>query len=305
MDKKVFGTALALVAAVISGFAIPLNKIFVVNADPTVFTAVRALIIGLVFLLIAETKAGFDFHKFRKFKACSWKPLIAIGVIGGGLAFLMYFTGLQLTTAGRAAFLHKTLPVYAGIFAAVFLKERIPKKHWYALLVMIIGTLMIYVSSTPLSAWCANPGLGDLLVIGATVLWAAESTIASKVMKKGESNIIVSFGRMFIGALVLFAAIVLLGKVDDLLAISTQQFTNMLISTGVLFGYVLFWFWSIKHISISRASALLLIAPVISLLAGYLWLSEPVQALQLVGSALILVGAFVVVKIRSGFVSGI
>ncbi len=81
--------------------------------------------------------------------------MVGIGVIGGGLAFLMFFTGLPLTTAGRAAFLHKTLPVFAGIFAAYFLKERMPRKHWYALVVMLAGAFLIYFARIPLSAMSA------------------------------------------------------------------------------------------------------------------------------------------------------
>jgi len=298
MKKETVGTILALITAVISGFAIPVNKIFVVGMDPAVFTAVRALIIGLVFLMIAGFQSGFNFRKFKKVPS---RHLLAIGVIGGGLAFLMYFTGLQLTTAGRAAFLHKTLPIYAGILGAIFLKERIPKKHWYALVVMLAGLFMIHFTRIPLSAWWANPGLGDVLVIGATILWAVENTIARKVMREGETNFVVSFSRMFIGAIVLFCAVFLMGKADVLLSLSGQQVANLFISTGVLFGYVFFWYWSIRHINVSKATALLLVGPVISTLLGAWWLSEPVPFTQALGSVLILAGAVTVSRMKSSW----
>jgi len=296
MNKQNFGTILALMTAVISGIAIPLNKVFVVGIDATVFTAARALIIGLVFLLIAGFQSGFDFSRFKK---AGWKHLIFIGVVGGGLAFLMYFSGLQLTTTGRAAFLHKTLPVFAGIFAAAFLKERIPRRHWYALLMMLIGAFMIYFSRIPLSAMWSNPGLGDALVIGATVLWAAENTVARKVMKEGESNLIVSFSRMFIGSLLLFGIIGLTGKIDVLLSLNGVQVANLFISTAMLFVYVFFWYWSIKHVEISKATALLLLAPVISLAMGVWWFNEPFPIAQMIGSILILFGAWWVIQINS------
>lgn len=295
MKKESFGILLALVAAVISGFAIPANKLFVVSMDPAVFTALRALIIGLVFLLLAGFQSGFD---FKRFKGASWKQLAAIGVIGGGIAFLLYFTGLGLTTAGRAAFLHKTLPLFAGIFAAVFLKERLPRRHWYALLAMLIGAFMVYFAAIPPGAWWANPGLGDLLVVGAAILWAVESTIARKVMKDGGSNLMVSFARMFIGAIVLFAAVFLLGRTDALLAISAAQALNIFASTAILFGYVFFWYWSLKHIGLGKASALLLVAPVISLLVGVWWFGEPVPLMEAAGCALILAGAWVVARAK-------
>ena len=141
MQKETKGTILALIAAVVSGVSIPLNKLFVVNLDPSVFTAVRAIIIGLVFLVIALYQSK---SKHTRFKKVPWKYLIAIAIVGGSFAFLLYFTGLKLTTASRAAFLQKTLPLYTAIFAYIFLKEKITKKMSYAIAAMLIGTVMVY-----------------------------------------------------------------------------------------------------------------------------------------------------------------
>ena len=126
MDNEAKGTILALVTALISGFAIFANKIFVVGIDPTVFTSVRALFIGIAFLVIISYQAGFNFVEVKKsFMQANWKYMLAIAVIGGSAAFLLFFTGLQLTTGGRAAFLHKTLPIYVAVFAYWFLHEKI------------------------------------------------------------------------------------------------------------------------------------------------------------------------------------
>ncbi len=311
MKKETFGTLLALCTAIISGFAIPVNKIFVTGLDPSVFTATRALIIGVMFMFLSfwqrrkKKMLGIFGTRFEKFPKIPWKYLIAIGVIGGGFAFLMYFTGLKFTTAGRGAFLHKTLPVYATVFAAFFLKEKVSKKQFYALVGMLLGTALIYITKIPPSVLWADPTLGDLLIIGATILWALENTMARKVMVEGESNFIVSAARMFIGALVLFSAVVLLGQIDALLALNGQQVVNLLISTTILFGYVLTWYWAIRYINLSKASTLLLLAPVISLVLGVAWLGEPAPYLQLIGSAIILIGAYFVVKIKSEFVTGV
>ena len=75
MNKELAGTSLAILTAVISGIAIPVNKLFVVGLDPTVFTAVRALIIGLVFLAISLYT---DRSLPRPKKKRNWKYLVAI-----------------------------------------------------------------------------------------------------------------------------------------------------------------------------------------------------------------------------------
>ena len=300
MKKETVGTILALSTAFISGLAIPANKLFVVNLDPTVFTAVRALVIGIVFFIFASFQS-----KRKKFKKVPWGYLFAIAIIGGSFAFLMFFSGLKLTTVGRAAFYHKTLPFYITIFAFLFLKEKISQKQVLALIAMLIGCTLIYSTEISPSKLWLDSSLGDLLVVGATVLWAIENTIAKKAMIKGESNFVVSFARMFIGGIILFAIIMLQDKMSLLLALTTQQILNLTVSIAILFGYVLGWYWSIKLINVSKASTLLLLAPVISLILGIIIFNEPVPNLQLLGSALILIGAYVVINVKSEFLTGV
>ena len=298
MRKEAIGTLLALCTALISGFAIFANKIFIVDLDPTIFTAVRAIIIGALFFVIASVQTKFDYSKFKK---VPWKYLLAIGIIGGAIAFLLFFTGLKITTGGRAAFLHKTLPLYTTLLAFIFLKEKVSQRQLIAMILMLIGVFSIYSATiNPADLWL-NPSLGDLLIIGATILWGIENVIAKKAMLLKESNFVVTFGRMFFGAVVLFGVVLLMGKLDLLLALQPHQIVNLLISTAILFGFVLTYYWSLKYINVSKASTILLLAPVITLLLGFWFLYEPVPILQLAGSVVILIGAYLIFDVKSEF----
>jgi drug/metabolite transporter (DMT)-like permease len=301
MKKETFGTLLAIITALFSGLAIPMNKLFVVDLDPTVFTAIRGLVIGIIFYIIFL----FECNSIPKKSKINWKYLLSIAIIGGSFAFLLFFTGLKLTTAGRGAFLHKTLPFYVTILAFLFLREKINKKQILALFIMLLGTILIYFDQIKPAEFWLNPSLGDLLIIGATILWAIESVIAKKAMIKGDSNYIVSFARMFIGAIILFAIIILQDKMNLLFSLTLQQVINIAVSTAILFGYVFCWYYSIKMINVSKASTLLLLAPIISLILGVLIFNEPVPNLQLFGSLLILIGAYLVIKVKSEFTTGI
>jgi len=294
MKKESLGTVLAFITAIISGFAIPVNKIFVVDIDPIVFTAVRAIIIGVIFFFLAGMQCRFKLSGFKKTK---WSWLLLIGIIGGGIAFALYFSGLALTTSGRAAFLHKTLPVYVAVFAYLFLKEKVTKRQNIALLLMLIGTFSILAGGVnPAQLW-TDPSTGDLLVLVGTILWGVESTIAKKAMLKEESK--------FFGGVFLFGIVLLMGNLDVIMSLSAQQVTNLLVSTTFLFGYVLFWYASLKYINVSKAAVILLFAPVISLSLGALWYGEPVSMLQGIGSFIILIGAYLVSGVKSGFSSGV
>jgi drug/metabolite transporter (DMT)-like permease len=298
MKKEALGTLLALLTAVVSGFAIPVNKIFVSGLDPVVFTAVRAIFIGAIFFMLAGYRKGF---RFRGLSKVPWSWLLLIGIIGGGLGFLLYFSGLALTTSGRAAFLHKTLPIYVAVFSYLFLREKITKKQNMTLLVMLIGTVILLSSSINPSVFWQDPALGDILVVLGTIMWGLENTISRKVMLKEESSLVVSFSRMFFGGAFLFGIALLMGRLDVLLNLTQQQMASILISSGFLFAYILFWYSAIRLINVSKAVLFLLLAPVISMWLGALWFGEPVPPLQVLGSVLIIAGAAFAGKIRSEF----
>lgn len=298
MKNENRGVILAIAAAIVSGMAIPANKFFEVNLDPAVFTAVRAVIIGIVFFFIASYQAK---KQNRHFRSVPWRYLLAIAIIGGAAAFLLYFTGLKLTTAGRAAFLyHSVLTISTVLFAAAFLNERINGKMAIALLIMLAGVVTLYVSQVPQSRLWSDPSLGDTLVIAASVLWGAEYVISKSAIGLGETNFVISFARMFFGGLVLFGFVVISGNLGQLLSLTLQAWINIFASTLLLFADVLFWYWSIMYINVSKATMLLLIAPVISLLGGILWLGEPAPLMQIAGSLIILAGAYFVIGVRSG-----
>ena len=295
-NKEVVGTFLVFLTAIISGFSIFANKIFIAKIDPLIFTALRGIFIGLIFLILSFAYSHWNPKKFKK---VSWNYLIAIGIIGGGIAFWMFFSGLKITTAGRSGFIHKTLPIYVLALAVIFLKEKISKKQILATLIMLTGLIILLLTSiTPASMWL-NPTIGDLLVLGATILWAIEIVIARKAMLKGENNFVVSFARMFFGSLILFAIIIINNKWNIILELNFQQWIYIVTSTIILFFYILTFYWGIRYINVSKAAPILLISPIITLILGAVFLGEPYPAMQLLGSGIIIIGAYFISKEKS------
>lgn len=288
MSRELIGTILVILTAIFSGFNIVANKYFLAAVDPLILTAIRGLMIGILFLFISLVVANKDNGQF---KHTSWKNLLLIGIIGGGIAFWMFFSGLKLTLASRAAFIHKTLPIYATILAVIFLKEKVSKRTYFALILMLCGLFIMESQNLTFDL-----RIGDLLVLGATILWAVENTIAKKSMIQNENNFVVVFSRMFFGSIVLFGIIFLFGKQSLLMSLNSKQWTYILISGGLLTMYVLTYYWGLKHIKLSKASTILLLAPVITLILSITWLGEKASLLQLIGSFVILIGSYLVIR---------
>ncbi len=296
-NRETKGVALALLTAITAGIATPANKWFLVSLDPLLFTAIRSILCGIFFLALSYW--FWSKEERKKSFAVSWNYLFAIAFIGGAIAFWLFFSGLKLTTAIRGTFLHKTLPLYVVVLSYFFLREKITRKHLIGIGLMVLGTAAIYFTQISPSDLWANPQLGDLMVLGAAALWGIETVLSKKAMIQGETNWMVSFARMFFGGLILFGFMILLGKTSILLSLTAAQWFNILMSTFLLLLYVLFFYWSLQLINASKAAMYLLLAPVISLFIGILFLGEPAPAMQWIGSAIILLGCYLLSRLKS------
>ena len=178
MNKK---SALLLIfsTAIISGISIFMNKFAVSGIDSTIFTFAKNIMVTLfLFSLLFFTTR---FKEFALLKKKDWFKLILIGLIGGSIPFVLFFRGLQLTSGASASLIHKTMFVFVTMSAVIFLKEKLNKKVVIATALLLIGNYLLLRPS-----W--SFGMGDLLVLTATLFWAFENTLSKYVLKELSQN---------------------------------------------------------------------------------------------------------------------
>ncbi|MBU1149170.1 DMT family transporter, partial [Patescibacteria group bacterium] len=83
------GILLIFSTAVISGVSIFINKFGVKMNSPFLFAGLKNLIVGIFF--IALTLGVSRFKEFRQLNRNNWLSLLAIGLIGGAIPFLLFF----------------------------------------------------------------------------------------------------------------------------------------------------------------------------------------------------------------------
>jgi len=287
------GIYLAFLTAIISGFAIFLNK-FAVSAwsNSSVFTAAKNLIaaaflVSLIFLL----------RKLPELKTLSkkqWLLLAAIGLIGGSVPFLLFFRGLTLTLASSAAFIQKTLFIWVALMALPFLKEKISSLQFLALGIILVGIYLL----KPLGNF--RFGYGELLILLATFLWAIESIIA-KFALRNISALIVGSARMFFGSFFLLFYLFLAGDLGQLFVFSWIKIEWLIISGAVLFGYVFAWYSALKFAPATVVSAILVIAAPITLLLDSIFVTHRLATLPLIPMVMITIGVLFFTKFLARF----
>ncbi len=279
-----WGLVLALAAAMISGGSLFVNAFAVrLLPDPVVFTTLKnavaaAILVGLALATIRPSDV-------RAIRAGGWARLAVIGIIGGGVPFILFFAGLAQATAPSAAFIQKTLFVWVAVLAVPFLGERLGLAQLAALGVLLAGQLLVAAPAGV--AW----GSGETMIAAATLLWAVETILAKRLLATVPVAVL-GAGRLAIGLLVLAGYLLTTGHASTLLALDGGQ-VSVAVGTGVLLaGYVAAWFAALRRAPASLVTAVLVVgAPVTAALQALQGGGPPAPSPALAGEAAILLAA--------------
>ena len=120
-----WGIALAVGAALISGVAIYLNA-FAVKQLPDAGGLHDAQERGRGDRPPRRAPSALGAaREVRTLDRRSWDGIVLVGVIGGSIPFILFFSGLALASAPSAAFIQKTLFVWVALLAVPILGERL------------------------------------------------------------------------------------------------------------------------------------------------------------------------------------
>jgi drug/metabolite transporter (DMT)-like permease len=255
------GYILVLLTAIISGFAIFINKFGVSVVNPDIYTFLRVLTVAI--FLTGLLLFFKDWRRLKNLTKKQWFLLTAIGLVGGSIPFLLFFRGLSLTTAAEGSFIHKTMFIWVAFLAVLFLREKIDKKFFFGGLFLVLGNLIL-LKKLP---YLLNQG--DLLIFLATFLWAAENTISKYVLRDLEGRF-VAWARMFFGALFILIFLLVTNQFPLISGLTLNQIGWVLTTAVILFGYVITWYNGLKFIPVSQATVILLLASPITTLFSFI-----------------------------------
>lgn len=261
MNRTTKGIAFALATALISGVAIFVNSYAVKEiTDAAVFTTLKNGIAALALLGVAVLATRG--RRELPVGARTWSGMTLVGIFGGGVAFLLFFSGLAMASAPSAAFIHKTLFVWVAMLAVPFLGERLGLIQIGALAALLGSQLLI----TPPSG--VTWGMGETLIAAATLIWAVEVVLAKRLLARVDP-LVLGVGRLGIGLIVLIGYVGVTGKLGTLLALDATQWVWVVGTGALLAGYVGTWFAALRFAPASVVTSVLVLgAPITATLAS-------------------------------------
>jgi len=224
--------------------------------------------------------------------------VLLLGIFGSSLYFLTENYALKLTVANDVSFIVCTTPLVTVILALLLLKSvkaSLPLAIGSVLALLGVA-LVIFNGHFVLHL---DP-LGDLLALAAATSWA----IYSLVMKNFASH----YSPFFItrkvfsyGLITILPVFAVHPWTIPFAQLFTPEIGFNLFYLGVVASFVCFaaWAWVITRLGVLRASNYIYFNPVTTVIASALVLNERMTPIACAGSALILVGVFVVNKAKN------
>jgi drug/metabolite transporter (DMT)-like permease len=213
--------------------------------------------------------------------------LAYVGVVGGGLAFVLFFNGLAQSEPTPAAFWRDTLVLWVAVLAVLLLRERL---RWWNLAAIVLVVSGEVVVSGGIGQLAANRGEVD--VLASSVLWALEVVVARRLLRT-RSPATLAVVRMGLGALTLIVYLAASGSLGQLGAMNADQWHWALWTGLLLSAYVATWMSALARARAIDVTSVLassaLITWLLQLVAGTTSVSGDAIGLVLIGAGAMLV----------------
>ncbi len=206
------------------------------------------------------------------------------GGIAFGLDILLFFSALRETSTANATIIGALQPILLLPIGVRMFGESVDRKVVAFSFVAVAGTAVVVFGGSGLPQWSPY---GDLLATGALFTWTAYF-IASKAARR-ELGALQYFTGLTIVALVVVAPYTFVSGADISPGDSSDwaAIITVTVFSGAL-GHVLLN-WSHGHVPLQVMSLLTLLVPVVATAGAVAFLDEPVDGLQWVGMAVVLV----------------
>ncbi|MFC1811286.1 DMT family transporter [Thermodesulfobacteriota bacterium] len=276
-------TYAALVAAVVFwGLSFVATKVALESLPTFTLVFFRFSIAACLFLFLMV------YRGFPSFTGKNHAKILLIALFQPGLYFTFETTGLQHTSAPKAALIIATIPVVVFIFSAIFLKEPANITRLFGIGLSLVGITILVVGDPKFSRGMEGQLLGDLLIFGAVVS-AALYMICARDLGQSHSALDITGMQVIYGAV--FFAPAFLWELPGIewSAISDRSLWALAYLT--LFATIaafLCYNHALTRIHASRAAVFINGIPVVTAFGAWILLGETLTLLQICGGVLVL-----------------
>ena len=249
------------------------------HLGPVLMIELRVLVAGL--LLAAFVYATGNRIDWRS----HWRAWLFVGAIGLALPFALIAEALTAIDASTAAILNALSPLWATLFAAIWIRDPITPAKTVGIFLCLAGTAVL-VGWTP-TPMTHRELLAASMSVAATALYGY-TIVFTKLKLKGASPMATSAATLLFAALAMLPFTPLDKNLHAVPALAWWALAGLaIVSTTVAF---IFYYRLIADVGPVKAITVTLLVPVFGMIWGVIFLGEPVTPGRLAGCAIILFG---------------
>ncbi|HWI16063.1 MAG TPA: DMT family transporter [Burkholderiales bacterium] len=283
------GVACTLVGAVgFSGKTVIVKLAYRYGVDTMTLLALRMLF-SLPFFLAMALWAGMPGTATRR----DWLGIVGLGFIGYYLSSYLDLAGLQYISAGLGRLILYLYPTLVLAFSALFLKTRVGGRELVSLAVSYTGIAIVFGTEMRYGGDMSSIVLGCVLVFLSATAYAGYLVAGTGLVRTLGSMRFTSYASIAATGFVLGTFLPLRGA--GALAAPNEVYGLTLILA--LFCTVLpLWFMTegLRRIGANQASLVACIGPVATMAMAWIFLDEPITAVQSLGAVLVLAGVMII-----------
>jgi len=280
------GLAIAVVGAILFSMkAVVAKLLYRYHIDAVTLLGFRMMASLPVFAVVG-------FWQMRSGPALSggdrWR-LVALGLLGYYLSSFLDFLGLQYISVGLERLILFLTPTFVLLITAVFFKRSISRVEWMALGLSYCGIVFVFLHD--LGGGTGSTALGASFVLGSAISYAAYLLGSGELVRRIGALRLVSYAMCVssVACISQFFTLRPLGTLVQPAPVYWLSLANGIFCTVVP---VFMTMTAVQRIGAPTASQAGMVGPISTLFLGALILGEPITAVQLGGTALVLAGIY-------------
>lgn len=285
------------------GFTFSMAKQPLENVDPIVLSAIVYPISFAA--LIPITKSSFKIENKEDFL-----DILVISILGGVLAPILLFYGLERIDASEAVILTNAQIIFTVLLSSLFFGEKPNGIIGYTGIIIVFVGLFVATTELDTSGSLFKYEPGKIMIVGAMLVWAIDNNISRRLTKRSTIwPAKIAMLKFLIGGIILFgiASIAVeessssfrsrLQIIDSLLLIKPSEW--LIIIAVSLFGFagaLSLLLESLKRIGTIRTMMIFSLTPIFGIVAANIVHAESISILEAIATGIIIIGIFMVSK---------
>ena len=264
------------------------------GVDATTVMGLRMLLSAPLFALIAS----LTWRSTPALTGSDGLKILGLGFVGYYVSSFLSFAGLQYISAGLerlVMFLHPTVVLLMGW---VWFKRRISAHQWLSMGFCYAGIVAVFWNDVHVSGDANAIALGTALIFGSTLTYGVYMLLSGEMVSKYGSLRLVSLA-MLASTLFTLTHYAIARPFTELFAQAPTVWRLSAINAVFCTVFpVTLMMLAIKRLGAGPVSQMAMVGPVATLGLGYWILGEPITGLQVLGTALVMVGIVVLSRIK-------